>query len=330
MWKDIGKLFIRLISVVLPVCLFLMLYAALFPMYYLDPEYAMYKQQKDVITGNIEAGENIKTIVIGDSRAKAAFMPEYLSDDCYNLALGGTTPIEGFYTLKEYLGQYEAPEYLILCYAPMHYEDKDTLWTRSIYFHMINDEDMMEIFDIANGCEVTDNILIEDYFKEWLMYRTYMPNKYCTAIRNSVFSDRYKENKAKYEYVTAHRGQAYFGTEDENGGVNGEAKEERFIPSDVITIYLEKIFDLCRENNIKVIIEQTPMNETSLKIIDRQYRHDFKDYMDMVEKMDENALVYDYFYEYPNSYFGDADHLNEQGVKEYCIYLNEAYPEVFD
>ena len=47
MWKDIGKLFIRLISVVLPVCIFLMLYAAVFPMYYLDPEYAMYKQQKD-------------------------------------------------------------------------------------------------------------------------------------------------------------------------------------------------------------------------------------------------------------------------------------------
>ena len=93
MWRQIGRLFIKFIGIVLPVFAALSLYCALFPMWYMDGEYAMYKQQKDYITGN---GEYNRVLIMGDSRTKAGFIPDELSNDCYNLALGGTTPIEGY------------------------------------------------------------------------------------------------------------------------------------------------------------------------------------------------------------------------------------------
>ena len=86
MWRQIGRLFIKFIGIVLPVFAALSLYCALFPMWYMDGEYAMYKQQKDYITGN---GEYNRVLIMGDSRTKAGFIPDELSNDCYNLALGG-------------------------------------------------------------------------------------------------------------------------------------------------------------------------------------------------------------------------------------------------
>lgn len=312
-----------------PVFAGFMILAALTPMSYSDHEYPMYLQQKNVVSGKEDAG-NARVIIIGDSRAKAAFDPAQLSDDTYNLALGGTTPVEGYYTLKEYLENHDAPEYLILSYAPMHFEDKDTLWTRSIYFHMINDEDVTDIFKTADKCEDKSELLPDNYVLEWLMYRTYMPNKYAVAMRKSLFSDRAKANKEKYEELVKAKGQSYFGLQDENGGVNGEAKEEEFKASDAITIYMQRIFDLCEENNIKLIVEQTPMNETSLLIISHDYKYAFRDYMIKLNEMKEDALIYEYFYEFPNVWFGDADHLNPEGTAQFCTAIKAKYPEVFN
>ena len=166
MWRQIGRLFIKFIGIVLPVFAALSLYCALFPMWYMDGEYAMYKQQKDYITGN---GEYNRVLIMGDSRTKAGFIPDELSNDCYNLALGGTTPIEGYYALKEYLEYHPAPEYVVMAYAPMHYMDVDALWTRNIYFHVMNPEDAGELFLIAAEYEDCENILIEHYRLEYMM-----------------------------------------------------------------------------------------------------------------------------------------------------------------
>ena len=129
MWKEIGRLFGKLVLLVAPFFVVLPLYCAHFQDYYMDDEYAMYHAQRDYLLENQDHND---VIILGDSRTKAGLMPELLSDSTYNLALGGASPIEGYYSLREYLDNHPAPGTLILCYAPMHYMDVDTLWTRTV------------------------------------------------------------------------------------------------------------------------------------------------------------------------------------------------------
>lgn len=326
MWQQIWKLVRKFIAIVLPLFILLPVYCALFPMWYMDEEYAMYRQQKDYVTENQDAN---RVLIIGDSRTKAGFIPDELSADCYNLALGGTTPIEGYYTLKEYLQVHPAPEYVVVAYAPMHYMDVDALWTRNIYFHVMNQEDAGELFQVAAACRDNENILIENYRLEYAMYRFYMPNKYCTALKNAAFIGRHEANVEKYERVVAERGHNFFGLADGSSDVNGEAKESDFIPSDVITLYMQKIFDLCEEQGIQVVVEQLPMNETSRAILTREFKDHYREYMLQLAEANPKAWIFGDFYMYPNAYFGDADHLNQMGASEYSKFMRERYPNIF-
>lgn len=326
MWRQIGKLFIKFIGIVLPVFAGLSLYCALFPMWYMDGEYAMYRQQKDYITEN---GDYNRVLILGDSRTKAGFIPEALSNDCYNLSLGGTTPIEGYYTLKEYLANHKAPECVVIAYAPMHYMDVDALWTRNIYFHVMNHEDAEELFETAAGCGDNKKILIDNFRLEYIMYRLYMPNKYCTALKNAGFTGRHEINREKYEQLEMERGQSYFGMASGSGDINGEAKQSDFIPSDVVNLYMQRLFDLCSKNNIHVVVEQLPMNETSRSILTEDFKEHYREYMLEIATANPTVQIFGDFYMYPNDYFGDADHLNPVGAEAYCRFMKERYPDIF-
>ena len=63
MWQQIWKLVKKFIMTVLPLFLVLPLYCAFFPMWYMDEEYAMYRQQKDYVSKNTD---NNRVLIIGD------------------------------------------------------------------------------------------------------------------------------------------------------------------------------------------------------------------------------------------------------------------------
>lgn len=322
MWKDIFRMIKKLLIVVLPLFIVLPIYCATFPMYYMDDEYAMYVQQREYCNENND--EN-KIIILGDSRAKAGFVPELISDETYNLALGGATPIEGYYSLKEYLQNHEKPETLILAYAPMHYMDVDTLWTRTVYFHNISQEDFFEILENAKNYEKTEKILIEDYWLEYLMYKFYMPNKYATALKNAGFIFRHDKTVQKYEAMKESRGHSLYGTDASSSGVNGEAHMMDFAASDIIDAYVRKILNLCKEEGINVILEQLPMNETSYRILQPAFKEHYKEYMGRLAQDYPECSVIVKPYCYSNDYFGDADHLNAEGCRVFTQYIKETY-----
>jgi len=326
MWKSIWKIAYRLLALVLPFFIILPLYCANFQEYYMDDEYAMYHAQRDYLLENKDYN---RVVILGDSRTKAGFMPKYLSDSTYNIALGGASPIEGYYSLKEYLSAHEAPETLIIAYAPMHYMDVDTLWTRTVYFHNITKEDAMELFETAKQFQNTDKILIEDYELEFLQYQLYMPNKYATALKNAGFFFRHTKTVAKYEAVTESKGHSFYGLLESSDGINGEAKVSDFAPSDIITHYMGEIFKLCEENGIQAIVEAAPMNETSYSIITDSFKENYRMYMAKLQKEHPEAEIYGDFYCYTNDHFGDADHLNEKGTKVFSQYIKEKYARVF-
>lgn len=201
MWQQIGKLAKKLVIICLPIVILFQLYCAAFPMLYMDGEYAMYKQQKDYISKNKDYN---RVLILGDSRAKASFMPSQLGDSVYNIALGGISPVESYYMLKEYLENHQAPEYLVLAYAPMHLcwasDDNDNfvLWKRCIYFHTFNDKDFFELAKKRNDFE-NSYLIDRDYiYIDYLMHKLYLPNKYGVALQKAIMGDRFQINRDKY------------------------------------------------------------------------------------------------------------------------------------
>lgn len=328
MWKEIGSIVKKLILLLFPFFLLLPLYCMLFPENYLDGEYAMYRQQQDYVQG--KTGTAARVLIVGDSRTKAGMDPALLWEGSYNIALGGTTPIEGYYALKEYIETHadDLPQTVVIAYAPMHYMDVDTLWTRCIYFHTLRSADFSDLVSRAKSFQDTEHILIDHCRLEYLQYKFYMPNKYATALKKAVFCGRRQENLQKYAQVEADSGHTYYGTADHSDDVDGEAKVSDFSASDIITSYLTQMFLLCRENNIQVILEQTPVNETSYKIFTRELKDHYRGYMANLVQEFPDVLFYPDFYCYPNDCFGDADHLNKKGVEAFCGYLKEKYPQL--
>ena len=329
MWKDIRQIVWKLIALMLPFFVLLPLYCKFFPMYYLDEEYAMYRQQKDYVTGKLNIDEKeVRVLILGDSRTKAGFRPDLLWDGAYNIALGGATPIEGYYSLKEYLEHHGAPEAVVIAYAPMHYMDVDTLWTRSVYFHTLSEDDFHDLTKRAEEFEDTKNIRIENFELEYWMHKLYMPNKYATALKKSAFVMRHEKTSKKYDIMVEFKGYSTYGTAEQSGDINGEAKVSDFADSDIITWYLEEMFGLCREQGIKVVLEQAPMNETSYRILTPEFKASYRSYMFRIATEHPDILIYPDFYCYPNDCFGDADHLNAHGVEVYDAFLMEKYRDL--
>ena len=327
MWREMSKIVIKLVLLAIPFFVILPLYCFFCKENYLDGEYAMYHQQRDYLLKN---KDNNEVLILGDSRTKADFDPIILGDGVYNISLGGATPVEGYYSLKEYLSNHEAPKTLILAYAPMHYMDVDTFWSRTIYFHNITAQDALEVFKTAKQYQKTEKVFIKQYPIEYMMHYFYFPNKYAVAIKRSAFSSRKEENNKKYRQMEMTLGHTFYGVQDGSTDFCGEAKVEDFQSSDLIDHYLDQIFVLAKEYHISVIMEQTPINESSHAIITKDFKKNYRTYLANLQVKYPEVNVYPDFYWYENRFFGDADHLNQNGCKEYSEYIKNKYPDIFE
>ena len=86
------------------------------------------------------------TLIIGDSTANSAYLPEVLSDDTVNLALAGSSPVDGYYTLENYLKNNKAPKDIFVSYMDYHLDDDAFTWDVSNFIHKYTYEQNEEIY----------------------------------------------------------------------------------------------------------------------------------------------------------------------------------------
>lgn len=300
-----------------------------YPMYFFDGEYAMYQQQKDYVQNSTDYN---RIVIIGDSKAKAAYCPWLLSDDTYNFSLGGTSPLENYYYFKEYLGNHDAPQTVIISYAPFHFFESETLWTRSVYFHRMSDSEMKDIYTVASAFDDTDHIT-KDFYKQLLLYRIYSVNKYgktfLKALLKMVRENRYKINAEMYQNLSSFKGYASFGKLEYCDAVNPEADYTDFEPTDILDNYFRKMIELCIHEGINVIIDTLPMNKATYEACHENYLLDYSNYMKGIQRDYPEITVNTDLCFYDNTYFGDSTHLNRKGAEKYSEYMKNKYPELF-
>lgn len=323
------KVFLRLLKnfIILSLPLWLIaVFTALYPMEYMSVEYAMWAEERDAVRSSFDVTDP-ETIIIGDSRAKSGIIPAELDSRAYNISIGGTTSVEMYYAVRNYLKNHEAPKNAVVIFAPYHFCYMDN-WGQTQYYNYLTLPEIMDAEINGLKCgekEVNYNGCLADL----LSFKLRLPNKYMEALYSAHLTGNGGKNREKYDSVRRDRGYTAFGEEEYNDGINYEGHIPEFVLSEMTDLYYGKILDLLTENNVNIIIEQAPINEASDKVITDEFMQGYTAYMNMISGRYEKASVEKIVPVYENSYFGDNNHMNKKGALKYTTYIREKYAGTF-
>ncbi|SFU46553.1 hypothetical protein SAMN05216480_104132 [Pustulibacterium marinum] len=297
----------------------------LLPYHYFNGEYPMWKHKMEIIAQK----NSFNNLIIGDSRAIAGIDPHILGDSYYNLALGGGTPMEGFYQLKKSLQEGKKIDTLLISYAPIHFEQSEMFWDRQVKYNFYNLNEVEEIFTKLN----TKNEIFWEYdgsryYKEssesdylWKAFFTHYksPMTLRAELSKSLLLRGYSNYKI-YDEIKARKGSYDFGKKEFSHELNVEAKRTSFSPKNIILSSLKETFKLAKENHITVIYVSLPMNKSSYLALKDKYRTGVlamygtlqTEYPEVIFK--DNGLLY-----YEDKFFGDNSHLNKNGRERFSL-----------
>ena len=125
--KNLLKLTAKCFLVCLPM-IAVTVYLRWQPFNYMDGEAPYYIWNRDQARQGSET--YYETIILGDSVANSAFLPEVLSDGTINMALGGMTPVESYYVLEEWMDSHPAPKACYIAYQDIHLQQDECFWPR--------------------------------------------------------------------------------------------------------------------------------------------------------------------------------------------------------
>lgn len=269
---------------------------------YESREYPMWKHVHNVV--NSASSDKNQLILIGDSRAKAGYEPKYASYKTLNLALGGSTPIEGYYILKHYLENNEKPKNIVLSYAPFHLIEHNYFWLRTVRYKFLEYDQYSKI--ISNAYKLKNDEISENDNR--LKYYLF-PSTYISSIFTGLRKKRWKVNKQVHSDVLVNNGHYHFGRKDGSSELNDESRlYDKFKRSELLEFYLLKLLELAKINDIKVSWYTMPFNESSCKRISKDLVSGYNQYLNKLNK-ENNVTLIKRISCMDDKYFGDSSHV---------------------
>lgn len=276
---------------------------------YMNVEYPTYKDVQIKTTQT----HNADILILGDSRAKAGFMPQDKSQ--LNLSIGGITPIGGYYTLKRYLAYNAPPKFLILSYMSVHYSKDRHFWDRAIKFDYLEFDEFVEIMENARNlgqCKVFGNDSEKCkwyyFFKYKIQIKNFNAEMYNAWQEWKLYYSRYKNNMEIMDLLSKSGGHFFYGYNNRSKGLNQEVKFKEFTINPLIDLYLHKIMDLAKAHNIIVFHYQMPFNQSSFDSLDLRFVREYNAFLDSMQGKYEIVSL-NHIWALPNSDFGDSSHL---------------------
>lgn len=273
-------------------------------MFFMNVEYAMWHYAGDMSAST--EGENFNFIALGDSRLKSAFIPQEFDDNelnSLNLSLGGSSAIEGYYTLKKYLAHNPAPEHLLLGYSPGILSMQPFYWERTVKFQYLTDEEYDEVSRLSASQDNHKTVGEGNY----LDYQLYT-GKYITDFINGFGEFRWVDNDQMFDALKASKGHYFFGTNEGATGMSFEATVDDFVPSALLRKYVEMTVQMAHEAGIDVYWYTPPVNASSIDVITPVYKENYTQYMRWLEEA-HNITVLKLIHDEEDQYFSDSHHL---------------------
>lgn len=264
-------------------------------------------------------------VFLGSSHSYCTFDPEIFDNELgissYQMGMPLQNPNSTYYTLLEVLN-YQKPSAVVMeVYWGVLEDDFELNQVKSLFQVLENEnlkQDYMKNFPLAEQVKYNINL-----FKFQLDYFSYKGNDIQTRVRNKFnLIDTVNEKQVGIEeyrskgYTFCNYNMLESEFDSTNQFKDYDGKDWEF--SDVQKKYLQKIIDICKDNDIELIFVTAPIANVSMEYI--------KNYDVIYNKIknfaDENEIFYiDYNLEnlekklLTNDNFRDDAHLNHSGVE---------------
>lgn len=275
---------------------------------------------------NTTQKQEYNTLILGDSLANSAFVPEYLSEDTLNLALSTSTPFNTYYILKTYLKHNKPPKVCYIMFADHHMYRINGFYERTLYTHHLSFLQEMELFYNAKRYH-EKSVLKKDWFNNWLSYRFRLPNQYINSIMNSGFNQNYIKNKTIYDLAEMHRG-TYISRTTRESKYNKKDVWNKYKVKPFYNLYYKKILDLCKKENIKVHIVILPKGPWMQ--VNDSYWQSMREYYNSLMQKYPNVTYIDEFEGFERCHFSDVRHMNMKGALKFSQEIKKRYPQDFN
>ncbi|WP_072391068.1 hypothetical protein [Hyphomicrobium sp. CS1GBMeth3] len=291
-------------------------WAAYGRMWFMDPEWAMWTAKMQIVK-ECDQGD---TIILGDSRAMAGLIPATMGDNVTNLALGGGTQIENYYTARRALACPAPLKRALISFLPIDISRNQVYWERTAQFGFLDFDEMEEVR--KTSLRVQDPLIYHDTRVGTLLdivrnfsYRISFPPYYTPAMINAHFVGRRGRNEREIDATLRDRGHHYFGTSLASNAIADDAEQRKFTPSPIMMDYLDRVLTLLRDNDADVYFVTPPLNPATFEHMSPEVVASFKSLLAAIAKRHPNFHVLgDVVYSRPADHFGDLEHLNVKGA----------------
>jgi len=317
------ELFIKLLLFVSGLYILIFLYINYFPAYYNSVDNTRWNYFSQVFEEEVEISKS-KILFLGDSRLNTNVDVKKISN-AWSFAAGGSSPIEMYYALKNYIRIYSKPDTVFVSFSPRTLIEAYSFWGYAIRNDYFSNNQFKEIYMNLQKLPA-DTVLGNFPYLHYLMYRLnyieyyqadiYKNHIFLAKQKNEQIINHFQNEKGVWNYPNLKKGCSEF---------NYESKLESFDVSALLNLYFIKSLDLCKKENIHVIFDFMPMNESSYKKLNENFVSGYKNYINTLVVQFPEFTISDTVYYYNDKYFGDESHLNNEGKQIYSDYVLRKY-----
>jgi len=301
----------------------LFLYITFFPLYYNSVDNTRWYYFTQIFEEKIEVQKS-NIIFLGDSRVNTNIDVKKIPK-AWSFAAGGSSPIEMYYALDNYIRIYSKPDTVFVSFSPRTFIEAYSFWAYAIRNDYFSNKQFSEICENLKPFPA-DTVLGSFPYLYYLLYKANYIEYYQTDLyKNHVFLAKKKNTQIINHFQSEKGVWVYPNLKNGCSDLNYESKLSSFNISGLLNLYFIKLLDLCKEKDIHLIFEFMPMNESSYQALNANFVTGYKEYIKSIANKYPDFAINDTLYFYKDKYFGDESHLNAKGKQIYTDYVLKTY-----
>ncbi len=270
---------------------------------------------------NFKISTDISTIIAGDSHSETSINPDILKKSI-NISSSGECIFFTYYKLKKIVQLNKHIKNIVLSFSYHNiakkyqedylYDKVKSAFSFDNYYYFLDYNVKKELF-VINNIDNNITFFLKNEFGVPLMeYKD--AGKFKILLRSNIDRSDIKgygafsssdKNNINYDKIK-NKINLYF--LDSNMSYTGSSK--------IIMNYTENIVKLCRDNNIKLYLYNSPLHETYINLIPTKAKYEYNTFINYILSKYNNVEFIDYTKEPLNDdFFSDGDHINIKGSK---------------
>ena len=314
--------FARYITILFAVMAFIIgstwIYTTRYPLYFQESGYTVWSSKYEFIH-SCDFGS---TVLLGDSRAQSAFMPDLLEQKATNLSFGAATPIELYITATHVFECRNVPKRMFVSLASVEFLlIQKFLWENGARYGFFSFADLRGIAaaEKAIGDSAVNDTATRDGANGLMrdaLYGFHFPSIYFNSLVQGRVFRRYRQNARLLATARQARGFLAFASQGTGALPGREVGHPEFDPLPIQDYFFDRLLSMAEQRGVALDFVAAPISATTSAEMAPAFRDGFERYLRRYEARYPNFhVVSPLFYTVPTEMFADTDHLNIAGAR---------------